>query len=106
MTAKKSYTVHRSMHGEGRDYERGDTRKLTEADAAPLVATGALSPDGEEPIVREPGVQHLFGTGESDTANGGYTTATGDGVVAGRSAGEPARKPARKQTATSSASDA
>lgn len=48
MAEKKSYTVHRAMHGEGRDYARGDTRDLTPADAAPLLAIGALAEKGSD----------------------------------------------------------
>ena len=37
MAEQKRYTVHRSMHGDGKDYEAGDTRLMAEADAAELV---------------------------------------------------------------------
>lgn len=80
MAEKKSYTVHRSMHGDGKDYARGDTRELTEVEAAPLVKTGALSLEGEDPATREPAVRHTFGQEPSQVNEGGYTTATGEGV--------------------------
>lgn len=83
MAEKKTYTVHRSMHGEGRDYVRGDKRDLTEADAAALVKTGALSLEGEEPAVADPAVRHTFGSEPSAVNRAGYTTPTGDGVIAG-----------------------
>lgn len=68
MAEKNTYTVHRSMHGDGRDYERGDTRELTEAEAATLVATGALALEGEQPIVPPvSGVVHTFGTKPSES---------------------------------------
>jgi hypothetical protein len=62
--ATKTYTVHRSMHGDGRDYEPGDTRELDEIDAAALVESGALSLEGEDPRVREPAVRNTFGKAE------------------------------------------
>jgi hypothetical protein len=91
MAEKHTYTVNRAMHGDGKDYARGDTRELTEADAATLLATGALSPKGKPAAEREPGVRHTFGQEPSET-NEGYTTATGDGVVAPRTATKPAAK--------------
>ncbi len=90
MADKKTYTVHRSMHGEGRDYERGDTRELTEADAAVLVASGALSPKGEDPIVPEHGIEHTFGAKPSAVNDGGYTSPGGEPIKT------PTRKPAPK----------
>ena len=83
MADTKTYIVNRSMHGEGRYYARGDTRKLTEADAASLLASGALSEQGKEPVTREPAVRHTFGTEPSRVTERGYTTPTGDGVIAG-----------------------
>lgn len=80
MADKKSYTVHRAMHGDGKDYVRGDTREMTEVEAAPLVKTGALALKGEAPAAREPGVRHTFGQAPSQVNEGGYTTATGEGV--------------------------
>lgn len=86
MAEKKSYTVHRAMHGEGRDYARGDTRDLTPADAAPLLAIGALAEKGKEPTEREPAVRHTFGAEKVKAAE--YTTATDKGVIDGVSAAE------------------
>ena len=80
MADKKKYTVHRSMHGEGRDYERGDTRELTEADAAEMVRSGALSLEGEKPRVRGDAVDHTFGSRPSEVNDAGYTSASGEGV--------------------------
>jgi hypothetical protein len=96
MADKKTYTVHRAMHGDGKDYERGDTREMTEADAAPLVELGALSIKGSDPADRPAAVRHTFGQEPSAVNDGGYTVATGDGVVAPRTA-TPAtpRRPAR-----------
>jgi len=85
MADKHTYTVNRAMHGDGRDYDRGDTRQLSEADAAPLIATGALSLKGEGPIEREPAVRHTFGT-DAGAAPDHYTTATVEGVVQGQPA--------------------
>lgn len=102
--ATKTYTVHRSMHGDGRDYEPGDTRELTEADAASLVEMGALALEGEEPLTREPAVRHTFGT-DPGTAPADYTTATGEGVIVGQPAATqtdaaPAKVSAKKAQAT------
>jgi hypothetical protein len=97
MADKKTYTVHRAMHGDGKDYARGDTREMTETDAAPLVASGALSPEGEEPAARAAGVEHTFGTKPSTVNDRGYTSATGEGIAAPRAA--PANKPAAKKNA-------
>lgn len=80
MADKKTYTVHRAMHGNGKDYARGDTRELTEADAAPLVASGALSEEGTDPLVREPGVRHAFGQNRSAVNDSGYTDASDNGA--------------------------
>lgn len=80
MTDTKTFTVHRAMHGDGRDYARGDTRKMTELDAAPLVKSGALSPEGEDPAIREPAVQHTFGQRPSEVNERGYVAATGEGI--------------------------
>jgi hypothetical protein len=77
MTEQKSYTVHRSMLGD-KEYERGDTRKLTPAEAKPLIDAGALSEEGEEPKERQPAVQHTFGARKSEVE--GYTSASGEGV--------------------------
>lgn len=92
MAKKLTYRVNRSMHGDGKDYARGDTRELTETDAAPLVATGALSLDGTNSVEREPAVKHTFGQEPSAVNEGGYTTATGKGVSASRV--KPAAVPA------------
>lgn len=89
MADKKTYTVHRAMHGNGKDYARGDTRELTEADAAPLVASGALSEQGADPLVREPAVQHAFGQNRSAVNEGGYTDASTNGA-------KPVQMPQRK----------
>lgn len=78
MTTKKTYTVHRAMHGDGRDYARGDTREMTESDAAPLVKTGALALEGEVPLERGEPVIHTFGTAPSEVET--YTSATGHPV--------------------------
>lgn len=97
MADKLTYTVHRAMHGDGKDYARGDTRELTEIDAAPLVATGALSLKGEDPVTREPAVRHTFGTEPSKVNDGGYTTATGEGIsIKPTATAKPAAKPAAK----------
>lgn len=75
MAEQNEYTVNRSMQGD-KDYERGDTRKMSAADAAPLLATGALSEKGKEPAEREPGVRHTFGS--EPTEYEGYTSASGE----------------------------
>ncbi|WP_347091676.1 hypothetical protein [Sphingomonas parapaucimobilis] len=93
MAEKKTYTVHRSMHGDGKDYARGDTREMTETDAAPLVALGSLSLEGDEPTDRPAAVKHTFGQEPSKVNDGGYTTATGDGVVVPRTATPAKAKP-------------
>jgi len=84
----KTYTVHRAMHGNGRDYERGDTREMTEADAAEMVATGALSLEGEEPIGREPGIVHTYGEPHS-TAPTYVSAVTGEVVPVVADPAEP-----------------
>ncbi|KQM88650.1 hypothetical protein ASE67_02605 [Sphingomonas sp. Leaf23] len=89
MADKKTYTVHRAMHGDGRDYARGDTREMTEADAASLVTTGALSLEGDEPKAAAPAIEHTFGQKPSSVNDGGYTSASGGAV-------KPASKPANK----------
>lgn len=94
MSEKKSYTVLRAMQGD-REYARGDTRELTEADAAALVASGALVEKGKEPAEREPAVVHTFGNAPSAVNEGGYTTPTGEGVTPGRPAVTTDRKPGR-----------
>ena len=86
MAEKQTYDVHRSMHGDGRDYVRGDTREMSATDAAPLVEAGALSEEGQEPLVREAGVRHTFGSEVSAVSERGYTTATGEGVIVGTAA--------------------
>jgi hypothetical protein len=86
MADKKSYTVNRAMHGDGKDYERGDTRQMAEADAAALVATGALSEKGKAAAEPAPAVVHTFGQEPSAVNDAGYTTATRDGIIAGRPA--------------------
>ncbi|MBB4618966.1 hypothetical protein [Sphingomonas abaci] len=97
MAEQKRYTVHRSMHGDGKDYEAGDTRLMAEADAAELVKLGALSLEGEEPAAREPAMRHTFGTEPSKLNTEGYTVATGDGVSLNRDT--PAAKPVRRAKA-------
>ena len=97
MADKHSYTVNRAMHGDGKDYARGDTRELTETDAAPLVTTGALSLKGKDPVEREPAVRHTFGQEPSAVNDAGYTTADGEGVTARRTA--PAAKSAAAKPA-------
>lgn len=81
MADMKTYTVHRAMHGDGRDYERGDTRDMTEIDAAALVESGALSLEGENPAVRTSSVRHTFGKDEP-TGHIAMTTATTDEKMA------------------------
>jgi hypothetical protein len=103
--ATKTYAVHRSMHGDGRDYEPGDTRELEEVDAADLVASGALSLEGEEPIVPEPAVRHTFGTAEA-TGHVVSTTATTDAKMLagrkGRAAAQPIVEPEAAAVTTTS----
>jgi hypothetical protein len=94
--SKKSYTVHRAMHCDGKDYARGDVREMSETDAAALVGLGALSEVGTHPVTRDPAVLHTFGTQPSEVTERGYTTATGKGVVMGVSAAEQPRKPTDK----------
>jgi len=65
--ADKTYDVHRSMMGD-KEYVRGDTRTMSEADAATLVESGALSLEGEDPVAREPAVIHAFGSAKSESA--------------------------------------
>ena len=93
MADKKTYTVHRAMHGDGKDYARGDTREMTEADAATLLASGALSEKGKDPAERVPAVRHTFGSERSAVNEGGYTDASGDGSTGIRT---PQRKAAPK----------
>lgn len=78
MAEKQKYTVNRTMQDGPHEYCRGDTRALTEIDAAPLLASGAISKPGEEPATREPAVTHTFGS--APTENAGYTDA-GDGSI-------------------------
>lgn len=80
MATKNTYIVNRAMHGDGKDYARGDTRELSETDAAPLVATGALTKKGDKTAEREPAVRHAFGTQPSKINDEGYTSALGDVV--------------------------
>jgi hypothetical protein len=95
MAEIKNYTVNRSMHGDGRDYARGDTRKMTVADAAVLLASGALSEEGADAVTPEPAVRHTFGTEPSAVADRGYTTPTGDGVIVGTPPAERSLTPAK-----------
>jgi hypothetical protein len=88
MSEKKTYIVNRAMHGDGKDYARGDTRQLTEADAALLVQSGALTEKGGKTAEREPTVRHTFGNEPSKVNDEGYTSATGESVSV--------RKPAAK----------
>ncbi len=81
MAEKQTYDVHRAMHGDGKDYARGDTRQMTEVDAADLVARGALSLKGEPPVERQPGVVHTYGAEPSALNDDGFILAIGDGVV-------------------------
>lgn len=101
MSTKQTYVVNRAMHGDGRDYARGDTRQLSDTDAAPLVATGALLLKGEDAVVREPAVRHTFGTEPSAVNAGGYTSAVGDGILARSS--DKSVKPAPAKPANKSA---
>jgi len=88
MADKIKYTVNRSMQDGAQSYERGDTREMTEVDAAPLLATGALSKPGAKDTEREPPVRHTFGTAPTEDA--GYTSATGETVRPDRKA-KPAK---------------
>ncbi len=47
--ANKTYTVARAMTADGKDYARGDTRELSEGDAAHLLASGALTEGKAKP---------------------------------------------------------
>lgn len=87
----KTYDVHRSMHGDGKDYEPGDTRELDEADARALVDMGALSLKGDAPFVRPDPVRHTFGAHPSEVNDGGYTTAAGEPVAINRPAAPKAK---------------
>lgn len=64
MSDKIKYLVHRSMQSGSESFERGDTRELTEIEAAPLLESGAISLPGEKPATRTAGVQHTFGAAE------------------------------------------
>lgn len=77
MAEKHTYIVHRTMMGD-KEYQRGETRELTAAEAAPLIVSGALSKEGEEPQARDPAVQHTFGARKSEID--GYTSAAGESV--------------------------
>lgn len=90
MANMKTYTVHRGMHGDGRDYVPGDTRELTEADAAVLVESGALSLEGEEPKVREPAVRNTFGAAEPTGHLNSTIATTDEKMVATRIVKAPA----------------
>lgn len=91
MADKHTYTVHRAMHGDGKDYARGDERELTEAEAAPLVATGALAKKGQKPVQRPPvAVEHTFGA----ASDGGSVTIT-DKRETAPAAAKPAAKAAK-----------
>jgi hypothetical protein len=68
MSEKKKYEVHRSMQDGATEYNRGDTREMTAGDAAPLIASGALSEPGKKPHVRDGGVTHAFGKAEGSSA--------------------------------------
>lgn len=79
MAETKEYTVNRAMQSGATSFDRGDIRKLTEAEAAPLVASGALSLKGAKAEEREPAVRHTFG--EAPNEDQGYTSAaTGERV--------------------------
>lgn len=78
MAEKQKYVVNRAMQDGANEYSRGDTREMTEIDAAPLLAIGALSKPGEEPAEREPAVQHTFGAAPTEQRE--YTSA-GEGSV-------------------------
>ncbi len=95
MSDKHTYTVHRAMHGDGKDYARGDTREMTELEAAPLVATGALAKKGEVPFERGAAVAHTFGAIKAQPGDT-YTPAIGAGVAVSDSRVEGRRSPARK----------
>lgn len=74
MAETKEYTVNRAMQSGSESFERGDTRKLTEADAAGLVESGALTLKGSKTAEREPAVVHTFGTVPSEVES--YTDAS------------------------------
>lgn len=82
MSDKHKFTVNRAMQDGAKSYERGDTREMTEIEAAPLLAAGALSKEGEKPAERKPAVQHTFGAASADEL----------GVQLYRGAVKPARK--------------
>lgn len=73
MADRQKYTVHRAMQGDDKAYERGDTRELSAADAAPLLASGAISLPGKEPVRRGAGVEHTFGARKNEDS--GFTSA-------------------------------
>ncbi|NJR80448.1 hypothetical protein [Sphingomonas corticis] len=93
MAEKKTYVVYRAMHGEGRDYARGDEREMTEADAATLVKSGALALKGEVPMERAEPVRHTFGTAK--TSQRDFVPAITDADVSD-SRVDGRRSPARK----------
>lgn len=97
MAEKHEYTVNRAMQDGATTYERGDTRKMTEIDAAPLLASGALSKVGEDAAEREPAVRHTFGTEPSEHNDRGYTDA-GAASVRLRRAGQQTPKAAANAT--------
>jgi len=94
MANKHTYIVNRSMHGDGRDYARGDKRRLTEADAAALVASGALSLPGEDPLEPTSAVRHTFGAAQSLTNDRGYTDAGSASLSLERAEQQTASMPA------------
>ena len=103
MAEKQKYQVNRSMLGD-KEYGRGDTREMTEAEAeaAGLLASGALSKPGEEPAQREPAVQHTFGAApaEDDATYTSAVTGRAAGLVVGDRASAP-KKAASKATGKS-----
>ncbi|SFK44434.1 hypothetical protein SAMN03159338_4269 [Sphingomonas sp. NFR04] len=81
MSDKKiKYEVRRSMQCGAESFERGDTRELTEAEALPLLKSGALCLPGEEPAERELAVQHTFGAAPQESP-ADYTVASPDNAV-------------------------
>lgn len=76
-----SFVVQRAMQDGATEYLPGDTREMRTADAAELVAIGALTPVGVDPPAREPAVRHTFGSVASEVNARGFTSASGDAVV-------------------------
>ncbi|WP_066723559.1 hypothetical protein [Sphingomonas pituitosa] len=81
MSDKKiKYEVRRSMQCGAESFERGDTRELTEAEALPLLKSGALCLPGEDPAQRDPAVMHTFGSAPQESPTD-FTVAHPDNAV-------------------------